>query len=127
MAHISSRLMLYRWDDNRLRTYLEEKGIIKTKQQATRDELLAKMRETYAATANPVWQAWSDSYLVSSRGLECIALKLIVIGVQHNWLVDHGLIRSDAQKTRDELAASMHKYYYNTKVSYKCSNIEADS
>ena len=80
MAHISSQLMSYRWDDNRLRTYLEEKGVIKTKQQATRDELLAKMRETYAATANPVWQAWSDSYLVSSSILECITLKLITIG-----------------------------------------------
>ena len=57
---------LYRWDDNHLRSYLEEKGIIKTKQQATRDELLAKMRETYAQAANPIWQAWSDSYIVSA-------------------------------------------------------------
>ena len=54
-----------RWDDNRLRAYLESKGVIKTKQQATRDELLTKMRETYASAANPLWQAWSDSYIVS--------------------------------------------------------------
>jgi hypothetical protein len=53
-----------RWDDNRLRSYLEEKGVIKTKQQATRDQLLAKMKESYASVANPVWSAWSDSYIV---------------------------------------------------------------
>ncbi|KIP01457.1 hypothetical protein PHLGIDRAFT_32539 [Phlebiopsis gigantea 11061_1 CR5-6] len=84
------------WDDNQLRSYLEEKGVIKTKSQAKRDELLAKMRETYAKATNPVWQAWSDSYI-------------------REWLISHGLMRSDAQKTRDDLAASMNKYYYDTK------------
>lgn len=52
------------WDDNRLRSYLEEKGVIKTKQQATRDQLLAHMRDSYAKVSNPVWDAWSDSYMV---------------------------------------------------------------
>lgn len=103
-----------RWDDNRLRSYLEEQGIIKTKQQATRDELLAKMKETYTKAANPVWQAWSDSYIVStvnaSRSPPTDGLH------QREWLISHGLLRSDAQKTRDELVASMNKYYYDTKV-----------
>lgn len=53
-----------RWDDNRLHSYLEQKGIIKTKQQATRDELLAKMRSTYASVTDPAYQAWSDFYIV---------------------------------------------------------------
>ncbi len=53
------------WDDNRLRSYLESKNVIKTKQQATRDELLGKMKDVYGKTVNPVWQAWSDSYIVS--------------------------------------------------------------
>lgn len=57
-----------RWDDNRLRSYLEEKGVIKTKQQATRDQLLAKMKESYTSATDPVWQAWSDSYIV---GISC--------------------------------------------------------
>lgn len=52
------------WSDNDLRSYLEDKGVIKTKTQSTRDELLAKMKESYASVANPAWEAWSDSYIV---------------------------------------------------------------
>lgn len=52
------------WDDNRLRTYLEEKGVLKTKQEATRDEMLKMMKDSYAKVANPIWDSWSDSYLV---------------------------------------------------------------
>lgn len=58
------KLTRRRWDDNKLRSYLVEKGVIKSKSQAKRDELLAKMKDTYVKTANPVWQAWSDSYIV---------------------------------------------------------------
>lgn len=47
-----------------MRSYLEEKGVIKTKQQATRDELIAKMKASYVSTTDPAWQAWSDSYIV---------------------------------------------------------------
>jgi hypothetical protein len=65
MDLVVARSLPSSWDDNRLRSYLEEKGVIKTKQQATRDELLAKMNEAYAKTTNPIWQAWSDSYIVS--------------------------------------------------------------
>lgn len=54
-----------RRDDNRLRSYLEDKGVIKTKQQATRDELIAKMKASYVSATDPAWQAWSDSYIVS--------------------------------------------------------------
>ena len=54
-----------RWDDNQLRSYLEEKGVIKTKSEKKRDELLGLMRDNYAKVANPVWEAWSDSYIVS--------------------------------------------------------------
>lgn len=64
LALVPVLITMCSWDDNRLRSYLEEKGVIKTKQQATRDELLAKMKETYVKTANPVWQAWSTSYIV---------------------------------------------------------------
>ena len=53
------------WDDNRLRSYLEEKGALKTKQQKKRDELLKMMNDVYAKTSNPIWEAWSTSYIVS--------------------------------------------------------------
>ena len=52
------------WDDNQLRTYLEEKGVIKTKQEATRDQLLGYMRHAYSKVTDPLWQSWSDSYIV---------------------------------------------------------------
>ncbi len=59
------------WDDNHLRSYLEGKGVIKTKQQATRDQLLAYMRDTYTSTVDNVWEAWSDSYMVRSFSYAC--------------------------------------------------------
>ncbi|KAF9264470.1 hypothetical protein L218DRAFT_925760 [Marasmius fiardii PR-910] len=84
------------WDDNRLRSYLEEKGIIKTKSEKKRDELLALMRDYYAKVSNPVWEAWSDSYI-------------------HSWLIDHNILdgRTDLQKKRDEYMELMKTYYYN--------------
>ncbi|TDL26870.1 hypothetical protein BD410DRAFT_782959 [Rickenella mellea] len=81
------------WDDNKLRSYLEDKGVIKTKQQATRDQLLNYMKETYASVSEPVWTAWSDSYI-------------------HEWLVAHGLVKSDYEKRRDALVGKMQSYYY---------------
>ncbi|KAF4611540.1 hypothetical protein D9613_003832 [Agrocybe pediades] len=83
------------WDDNRLRKYLEEKGVVKSKAQLRRDELLAKMYDAYAAVANPIWEAWSDSYI-------------------HRWLVNHHIIKSDFEGTRDILTKHMNKYYYTT-------------
>ena len=66
------------WDDNKLRSYLEEKGVIKTKQQTTRDQLLAYMRDSYANVANPAWDAWSDSYMVSCLPV-CVLLRPLSI------------------------------------------------
>ena len=53
------------WTDNQLRDYLVKKGVIKSNQQATRDQLLTFMRNAYANATDPVWEAWSESYLVS--------------------------------------------------------------
>jgi hypothetical protein len=52
------------WSDNEMRTWLEKKGIIKTKSETKKDELLQMMHDAYGSVANPVWEAWSDSYLV---------------------------------------------------------------
>ena len=57
------------WSDNQLRDYLIEKGIIKSDEQKTRDQLLSYMRDAYASVMNPVYNAWSDSYIVSSHSL----------------------------------------------------------
>ncbi|KAI0742874.1 hypothetical protein C8Q80DRAFT_1191214 [Daedaleopsis nitida] len=81
------------WDDNRIRSYLEEHGVIEPP-ATPRAKLLAKMKDTYAATANPVWKAWSDSYM-------------------HQWLVDHGIIKTKTTKQREELIGMMERYYYD--------------
>ncbi|KAH9916239.1 hypothetical protein B0H21DRAFT_770754 [Amylocystis lapponica] len=80
------------WDDNRLRAYLEARGVIDAK-KAPRSQLLAKMHDTYARATEPLWQAWSDSYI-------------------HEWLVEHDIIKSGTQNKRDALLALMDKYYY---------------
>jgi hypothetical protein len=55
------------WDDNKLRTYLEDQGMLKTKTEKKREELLAMMRDVYTKVTDPIWKAWSTSYIVSSH------------------------------------------------------------
>jgi hypothetical protein len=56
------------WDDNRLRSYLESKGVkVQEKARKNRADLLGLMRDAYAKVTNPVWEAWSDSYIVRSH------------------------------------------------------------
>lgn len=52
------------WTDNQLRSHLEEKGLLKTKSKKQKDELLQMMHDAWGKVANPVWEAWSDSYIV---------------------------------------------------------------
>ena len=52
------------WDDTRMKGYLVSRGVLKSDSQKTRDQYLKLMKEHYAAVADPVWQAWSDSYIV---------------------------------------------------------------
>jgi hypothetical protein len=52
------------WDDSKLKEYLVKKGLMKSKEQKKRDEMLAMMRNAYTSTTDPVWKAWSDSYIV---------------------------------------------------------------
>ena len=82
------------WDDNQMRTWLEEHGIIKPKQQMKRDELLAKMKQFYLSTTDPVWKAWSDSYI-------------------REWLIAHNII-TQPRTPREKLVVQMEKYYYDT-------------
>lgn len=99
------------WDDNRLRSYLESKGLIKTSAEKKRDELLAMAEDYYNKASTPVWEAWSDSYMV------CISLSLATDDdnegrLQHDWLVSHDVIKSDFEKNRDKLRAQLESYYY---------------
>lgn len=52
------------WNDNQLRSYLEQHGIIKTPAEAKRDQLLASVKDTYTKTVNAPYELFSDSYLV---------------------------------------------------------------
>ncbi|KAG9094881.1 hypothetical protein FRC07_011188, partial [Ceratobasidium sp. 392] len=91
----SSDYVYSTWSDSDLRAYLEKNGVVKTKAELTREQLLAQMRTAYGAVANPVYSAWSTSYM-------------------HQWLVDHGIIKSDYEKNRDKLTAELQRYYYGT-------------
>lgn len=108
------------WDDSRLRSYLIDNGLMKSKTEATRDQLLTQVRDAYTATVNAPYELYSDSYLVSNKTNEkeaneakenkkCGAVLLLLTDFfvclslsQHNWLVDQGIIRSPGEKTRDE-------------------------
>ncbi|KAA1478192.1 hypothetical protein DENSPDRAFT_845383 [Dentipellis sp. KUC8613] len=98
------------WDDNKLRSWLEQQGVLKSKQQATRDDMLRLMRENYAKTTQPVWDSWSDSYL-------------------HHWLVSHHIAPSDETPSRPSLLERMKLYYYDVteKVWHTWSDSELRS
>lgn len=53
------------WDDNQMKNYLVSQGVLKSHAQKTRDQYLKLMKEHYAAIADPIWEAWSDSYIAS--------------------------------------------------------------
>ncbi|KAH9851303.1 hypothetical protein C2E23DRAFT_869486 [Lenzites betulinus] len=93
----SSAYDVHRWDDNRIREYLKEHGVV-SPPATPRNKLLAKMQETYVAATSPVYKAWSDSYL-------------------HQWLLNHNIIKDDATKRREELLALMDRYYYDSKAT----------
>ncbi|KAF9054215.1 hypothetical protein BJ165DRAFT_1324486, partial [Panaeolus papilionaceus] len=81
------------WSDNQLRSWLEDRGLIKTKTQLQREELLQKVHNAYNSATSPVWNSWSDSNL-------------------HAWLVDHNIVKSDYEKNRDQMIKLMKDYYY---------------
>ena len=52
------------WDENQMRDWLVQKGLLKSKEQKKKEELLQMMHTAWGRVANPVWEAWSDSYIV---------------------------------------------------------------
>lgn len=82
------------WTDNQMRDYLAEKGVLKpSTPPTTRQQLLQYMHNAYAAVSNPVWKAWSDSYM-------------------HEWLVSHKIINDTKSPARQNLENLMQDYYY---------------
>lgn len=51
------------WDDNRLRSWLEDRGVIESRKASTRTELIKLVNHYYSKAAGPVWNRWSDSYM----------------------------------------------------------------
>ncbi|CAK5265989.1 unnamed protein product [Mycena citricolor] len=83
------------WEDNKLRSYLVEKGVLaKDAAEKTRNEMLAMMRDTYVRATQPIWEAWSHSYM-------------------REWLIAHDLITPPAPSTPEIVKAKMSQYYYD--------------
>ncbi|EIW76838.1 hypothetical protein CONPUDRAFT_110475 [Coniophora puteana RWD-64-598 SS2] len=125
------------WDDNKLRDYLEKKGVVEAKDTSTHSDLLRLMRDQYNKASDPVWESWSDSYMrewliahnllepsdTSSRSTLVGEMKKYYYGAPDYvwtswddsklkaWLVDHGIIKSNAQKKRDELLKLLEENY----------------
>lgn len=82
------------WDDNRMRSWLQEHGI-ETKPHHSRTDLMGRMNEVWHNKINdPIYNSWSDNYLKS-------------------WLVAHGIVHPPHE--RDRLVDLMKKNYWDAK------------
>lgn len=52
------------WDETQMKDWLVKKGLLKSKEQKKKEELLQMMHNAWGKVASPVWDAWSDSYIV---------------------------------------------------------------
>lgn len=59
-------------------------NLLKPTDTPSRSSLLGEMKKYYYTLTDNVWNTWSDSELKA-------------------WLVDHGFLKSDVEKNRDEL------------------------
>ena len=103
------------WDEKQMRKWLEQRSFLKSKEKKQRNELLQMMHNAWGKVSSPIWDAWSDSYIVRFSLLASFTLSHFII--QHNWLVQHHIIKSDYESKRDYLVKQMGKYYYTTTES----------
>ncbi|KAG1744641.1 uncharacterized protein EDB91DRAFT_1123684 [Suillus paluster] len=82
------------WDDNRLRSWLEDHGVVEAGQASTRAELIKLANDYYRNSSEPVWNTWSDSYM-------------------REWLISHNLLSPSDTASRSTLLGEMKKYYYS--------------
>jgi len=83
------------WDDNQLRTWLEEHDVVSTPAPTGRAALLNTVRGAYLKVTNPIYEAWSTSTM-------------------HEWLVEHGIAHPEPT-ARDKLVDLMKTNYYDAK------------
>jgi hypothetical protein len=50
-----------------MRQFLQDKGLVEPHAHTTREKMLQLMRTAYIKSTDPVYHAWSDSYIVSAR------------------------------------------------------------
>ncbi|KZV62955.1 hypothetical protein PENSPDRAFT_758355 [Peniophora sp. CONT] len=118
------------WTDSQFHDFLVEKGLVKSQQQATRDEMINQFNSWYHSAVDPAYDAWSDSYLnewlythnvspfskeVPSRVTLLQRIKLYYYDVTQKvwntwsdsemktWLVEHNIVKSDATVAREKL------------------------
>lgn len=53
------------WDDSELRKWLEENGVVEARKAKSRTELIDLANYYVCKVSDPVWQTWSDSYMVN--------------------------------------------------------------
>ena len=83
------------WDDNQLRTWLEEHNVVTTPDKSDRSALLNSVRDAYLKVTSPIYEAWSTSTI-------------------HEWLVEHGISHPEPT-ARDKLVDLMKSNYYDSK------------
>lgn len=83
------------WDDNQLRTWLQENNVISTPEPTGRAALLNNVRTAYLKSTQPIYNAWSTSSI-------------------HEWLVEHGIVHPEPTQ-REKLLELMKENYWETK------------
>lgn len=94
------------WDDNQLRTWLEEHDVISTPAPTGRAALLNNVRVAYSKLTHPIYEAWSTSTI-------------------HEWLVEHGIVHPEPT-ARDKLVELMKNNYYDAKETAYTKWSESD-
>lgn len=52
------------WDDSRLRKWLEDHGVVEASKSTDRSQLITLVSQYFHEASDPVWQSWSDDYMV---------------------------------------------------------------
>lgn len=74
------------------------KGLVKTDHQKSRDYLIKQIKEYYYDPSDKIYNTWSDSEIKA-------------------WLVDHSVIKPEAQARRDKLIKLMSCVFFMFKYS----------
>ncbi|KAF9517416.1 hypothetical protein BS47DRAFT_1359684 [Hydnum rufescens UP504] len=123
------------WGDNELQTYLKNRGFLHDKDQTTRDQLFTLMKEAYGSVADPIWNAMDMTGFIrmaiirtpfeKKRDKLTSLMSRYYYDVSESiysswdeshlkeWLVEHNVIKSNAQLTREKLLKLVSDNYAN--------------